>query len=197
MPNCYDLTKSITNDCDNPMVPGADAKIWVFPKNVWDNAAKTVDGTDSNLITGIVLASGETGIYIKGLNSSVEPSIELSVGTYGTTYIHSVTFKVFDNSNPVKAELEKLTKGKFVIVVQNNFKGAGNDVTFEIYGYNSGLRALEGGRVVNDTDTLGGYSFTLSSEETATEPRMPFGCLDNDYDTTLTLLNSIVTATVA
>ncbi len=198
MTNCFTLTRSINNDdCDNPIIPGVDAKIWVFPLDRWENAAKTVDGTDTNLITNIVMASGELGIFIQGQFSSVEPTSSLSVQTFGTTYLHQILFRVFDNSPKVKQELERIAKGKFVVVVQNNFKGTSDDVAFEIYGYNSGMRATEGPREVNNVENLGAYVFTLVSEETATEPRLPFSLLVTDVAGTLTLLNSIVTPTLA
>ncbi len=197
MPDCYLLTKSIAPDCDNPIVQGVDAKIWVFPLSVWKNAAFTYDATNSNIIDGIVPASGETGAYITGKFQSVEGSTTQAVAPYGTNWVHQVTLRVLNNSPEVKEELESLAGGKFVIVVQNNYKGASDKVAFEVYGNVSGLRSTEGGRETNNADTLGGYTFILATEEGTTEPRLPMSVLDTDYSTTKALLDSIVTATLA
>lgn len=197
MANCYLLTKSITDDCDNPIVSGVDAKMWVFPLSVWKAAAFTYDATDSNLITDIVPASGETGAYITGAFQSIEASVSEAVSPYATNFVHQIIARILANSVEVKQELEKLAKGKFVIVVQNNHKGVDDKVAFEVYGHVSGLRSSEGGREVNNTDTLGGYTFTLATEEGTVEPRLPMSVLNTDYATTLALLDSIVTATTA
>ena len=198
MADCNLLTRSISPDCENPMVPGVGKRAWIYPLSVWQAAAKVLDNTDTNLITSFVLASGDTGIYLDVPSGvAIEPSYTANVGTFGTTFLHQVILRVFKNNLKIKQQVEKLNRGEFVVIVENNYKGDDDDVAFEVYGYTAGLRASEAGRTVNDVDSLGSYTMTLASQETQPEPRLPLSYLDTDYATSLAALNASVTATQA
>jgi len=172
MPICSEINASVLFDCDNPMVAGAGDNLYLINKADWDDAVITPDGSNPQLITGIVLPSGKTSYKFEGKNYSVEPTQKLVKQKYAEVYDHEVSFKVFVTDAATKLQLEKMSSGSVVAIVENIHRGADGSSAFEIYGMAAGLEVQELERVLADADTQGAFSLILRSSEIAKEPHL-------------------------
>lgn len=194
MGNCGRISSNLLQDCDNPMIGGTDDVMYVINHDDWKEATITRDASNNQLITGITLASSRIAYKFEGKNNSIEPRAALAKGRYYELYDHEVIFKVFDNSAEVKAEVEALAKGRYVIIIENSHKGAAGESAFEVYGDESGLELAEGERAVSDTETQGAFNLTLRSSEYSRESHLPATLYDTDYATTKAIVTGLLTA---
>lgn len=196
MAECYELTASIEFQCE-PLAPGVQPRLWVVNKTVWDNASITFDVTNTNLIDGFGLASGDELIYIDvPRGTATVPQVTPRIGTFQNTFLHQVQTHVFKNGAAVKAQLEKLYGGNFVVIIENNEPGVSDTGKFEVYGSNSGMTCSEGLRELNNPDTGGAYSVTWASREDASEKRLPLSLLVTDIATTKALLDGLAATAI-
>lgn len=180
MATCKSISADILKDCDYPLAGGANDLLMLINKSDWDDATVTYDNTNPIKITNIVFAVTSPvteGYIIEGQNNSVEPQATVVQLTYSKAYDHEVIFKIFNNNATIKEQVNNLVNGKVVAIVWNNFKNADGSNAFEIYGAETGLEVVEGGRNVSDTDTLGAWSLTLRNNEKS-RPSTPPHSLD-------------------
>ena len=193
---CSKFDENLLANCNDPVVGGVNDRLYLFNYDDWAGAVITRDA--NGIITNIVLPSGTEAITVTGQLNSNDARVQNSKTTYTQSYIHEVDFRVFDNSASVKDQVDKILKGKAVIVVQNNYKGTAGDVAFEAYGDNSGLEAIDGLlRDTADTDSGSAYTISVASNEKAKEPKPPTSVFDTDFLTTQAMLDALVTSTNA
>lgn len=181
---CSGITASITIDCTNPPVAGVSDIMYLINRD--DIDAITFDTANPNapnkLVTNITLKTGKYIYKVEGRNNSHEPTTTLRKGRYFDSYEHQVSFKIFSNGPEVKSEIESMVqKGNMLAIVENNYRGAAEKATFELYGYTSGLEVAEGSRNANDNDTQGSYALVLKTPEQQGESHLPFSFLVTDY----------------
>jgi len=75
MADCTSLTANILKDCDNPIVNGIDADVYLANYTDWDNATKTLDATDG-FITDFTLPSGATLYKVESDENAVQALTE-------------------------------------------------------------------------------------------------------------------------
>ena len=191
MPICAKISANVLYDCDNPMVAGAGDNLYLINKDDWDEATITEDVGNSQLITNIVLASGDLSYKFEGKNYSVEPTQKLVKQKYAEVYDHEVTFKVFVANAATKEQLEKMASGSVVAIVENVHRGADGESAFEVYGRGSGLEVQDLERMLNDADTQGAFNIVLRSSEVAKEPHLPATLYETDYATTKAIVEGL------
>lgn len=192
MAECAKISEDLEFDCDNVLQPGTEDEAVLINKDDWDEASKTTNMTNAQIIEDIVFASGARGYLLEGINNSILPKSNYIKGRFSGLFNHEVNYYVFSLSSTTKQQLEKKKDGKFVLVVRNKFKGS--DSTFEIYGKDSGLIVPDGGivRDPGDSETSGAYNIILRSDENSgLEPHLPATLFNTDYATTLAIFNGL------
>lgn len=189
---CGKISASVAIDCDNPLVAGANDRLILINKEDWDNGTITPNVSNSELIEGITLPSGTDAYYFEGKNDSVEPKQTLVKQRYAEVYDHEVIFKVFKADAATKQQLEKMVKGKFVAIIENNFKGSSGNSCFEIYGYDVGLQVMEMERVIMDAETQGAFNITLRTPENIKEAHLPKTLYITSYAATKAVVDALL-----
>lgn len=196
MAECAVITQNVTLDCDNPIAPGTRDRMVLINFDDWAAAVIGVNGTNAQIVESITFASGGTGYLLEGQNNSNEPKPNYVKGRYSGAFVHELKYKVFANNATVKQELEKLAKGRVVAIVENNYRGAAGESSYEIYGGDSGMIVPDGGitRDPVSTDTNGAWEVSLQSSEFARETHLPKTLFITDYATTKAVFDSLYTA---
>lgn len=189
---CGLIFDDIENDCANPLVGGASARLILL--NVDDVVSFEYDVTDPNIITGFNLtASPAARAYVfEGYKNSVEPSYEQVPGDFFSYFNHQVIFRIFKNTPDAKNQINAMNNGKFYAIVENNYRGDDGNGAFELYGLVQGLEVTAGNRAGNDTATQGAHVITLSSPANYKEPKLPNSIFDTDYTTTKALVDALL-----
>lgn len=172
--NCGKVSENIGLDCDNPMIGGVDDLIVIMNRSDIQSFDRNV--TNKNIIEQInfVSTSPQTkGFTVQGKNYSNDVNVELVKARYSEGYKHNVIVRIFNNSSDIKDQIEKLVKGEIVIGIKNNFRGASDEVTYEIHGANIGLQITALTKDQSDADTQGAWILTASTPDPLKEPHLP------------------------
>lgn len=180
---CGLINSNLTVDCLNPLIGGVRDLLYIF--NYDDLSGYTKDG--NGVVTSISLLAGKSGYYYEGQKSSIEIKSSLQSAKYSIGFNHDLTFRVFSNDANTKKQLEALARGKFIVVVENNYKGAGDASSFEIYGLDSGLRIITKESNKSDADTQGAWVLNIATAEVK-EPFLPRFIFSSTYAATKTLI---------
>jgi len=127
----------------------------------------------------------EKGFYYKGIRASLSPTQEIAADA-GINFVHSLTFLILEISNAQKKNVQNMTRGRYVAIIENRDKS--NDSVFEVYGLNYGLEVQSGVlRGLNDSDTSAAWQINLSSTQ---EPLLPDSIWTGDYNDSKALIIS-------
>lgn len=190
---CPGIAADVFLDCTKPMSAGVkDSFLYLF--NYADLDSITPSLTNPNLITDLTLALTAKIYRFEGKNNSIEPRSALNKQRFAEVWDHELIFKIFDNTETIKENLDYLKSAKVIAIVENNYAGTDSATSFEIYGLRAGLELTVAERIVNDQETQGAYNLTLASGEFAKEPYLPATLWDTDYATTKAIITSYLTA---
>ena len=159
-----------------------------------------IDRTKSTIVDGvltsIVLKTGAKGYEVVTLsNSGIEGSVAASVGTHLTTFLHTTVVRMFQKSEAGKKFVNQFGTARVVLLVQNNDVGPLGEVTYEVYGWDSGLTLSE---VVASTvmaDDIA-YTVTVASQGAAKEGSIAKSFFVTDVDTTTTAVAKLLVPAV-
>lgn len=186
---CGEINNNIGFDCNNPLQNGTRDRAWVIN---WDDIdAVAFDATNKNIVEGITLKATKLAYYIDGKNNSIAPTTAMVRLAYSTAFDHTVNMKGFDISPETKDMLDKAKDGRFVVITENNFKGAAGNAAFEIYGLTTGLEMTVLDRDPLNADTQGAFNFTFGTDKNK-EPNLPKTFFDTDYATTKTAIENLL-----
>ena len=189
-PACGLIAGGIAVNCTPKLVGGANDRLILI--NFDDIASLTPDVGNPNLYTAITLAATKVAYVFEGKQQSVEPSHALVKTRYSIGHDHIVQFKAFNNSPSVKVVLDAMVEGRFLAIIENNFKGTSGNAAFELYGVDAGLYVEVMERNVADSETLGAYNIQLKSGEFGKEGHVPSSLWDTDYVTTKALVDALL-----
>lgn len=194
---CANLDKNILINCTAPLQAGTRDRMVLINYEDWLNATIATNVSNSEIIESIALASGITGYLIEGINNSNEPLVTFKRSRYLGSFEHQVKFKGFDISPDTKSALEKLSKGRVVAIVENNYKGDTGNCAFDVYGADGGLIIPDGGliRDPSSQETQGAYDVTVKSSEFSMESRLPKRIFVNNYTDSKAVFDSLYTTT--
>lgn len=181
---CGGISSGAAFDCDSPLVPGLNPRVWLT--NYDDISSLTFDGSNTRLVTDIVFQSGGALYVFDGVRQSSNANSELVAQTLAVGFKHTVTLQVFDISSVQKLNLEKMSQGRMVAVVEHPNAAGNGDSVFEIFGGGVGMEVSTLTRISRDTESQGSYSLELStSDNEGQESTLPLSLFDTDYSTTL------------
>lgn len=165
----YLLSQDIIASCSDPVTPGLEQDGVIMNRAEIDFDAITFDTTRGNVISSMAMKSGKRGYRIKVLGSTPFNGTKTSfvAGNYQNTFTNDVQFVVLDNGPDVcENVIDNLANGKFVIVLENSFKGLNKatnkgDSAFQVYGFAQGLvaSAIENDKYSEDSN--GGWLVTM------------------------------------
>ncbi|AXG73939.1 hypothetical protein DVK85_06650 [Flavobacterium arcticum] len=191
MPDCTgNLTADILFDCANAPIGGIEQNIVLINKDDIDLSTTTVDLTNRVLVTNLQLKPGKTGYRLEGIKQSNGKAWELvKKENAPDKFKHTFSGVIFNPSTDNKQQADELSKGaKYVVVVEQVWKGADSADAFEILGLKSGLELITMTNSSKENDNM--IMFELSSADGFEEVTMPKTLLETDYVATKTAFDS-------
>ena len=158
-------------DCAELPVAGLEDDAVLINRADIDFDACVFDGTQTNIITDLVLKTGKRGYKVKQMKTSFNGTKwEQSEGTYRNGAKHTFAFVNPDRSAKGKELDSLILNGKFVAVIEN--KAAPDNGKFEILGFGTGLSVPAIARDYVANEVGGVTAITLASMEN--EPKAPY-----------------------
>lgn len=172
------LTADIVFDCVNAPVGGIEQNVVLINKNDIDVTATTLDANNEVVVSAITLKSGKVGYKLTGVKQANGKAWELvKKDNAPDKFKHTFSGVIFNPSAANKQQAQNLSKGsKYVVAVEQIWKGAGNKDAFEILGYASGLELSTMTNSSKENDNM--IMFELASADGYEEPTMPKTYLD-------------------
>lgn len=155
------LAMGIFPDCDNPQVGGVEADGVIINRVDIDLDATTRTG---NVISQLALRSGKKGfkIYQQGNSPFTGSNSTFTAGSYLNKFTKKVYFVIYDHSAECCSKIiDQLANGSFVVVLKNKYAGSDSKSKYEVYGYEAGLKQVEGSRDPYSEDIGGGWLVAL------------------------------------
>jgi len=175
---CGKIASNILKSCAKPLQGGTKDRAIII--NFDDISSIVYNSTNTATIEDIVLATGKVAYQIDGKNNSIAPKSMLVKQGYENMFDHVVQMKGFDISPDVKEQLNSAKDGRFVVIVENYFKGTAGNSAFEVYGLTTGLEITALERDANNADTQGAFDFTFSTALNK-EPKLPNNLFITSY----------------
>lgn len=175
---CGKIAGNITKSCTNPLQGGTKDRAIII--NFDDISSIVYNGTNVATVEDIVLLTSKVAYQIDGKNNSIAPKAMMVKQGFNNMFDHQVQMKGFDISPDVKEQLNSAKDGRFVVIVENYFKGTAGNSAFEIYGLTSGLELTVLERDPNNADTQGAFDFTFSTVLNK-EPKLPNNLFVTSY----------------
>ncbi len=166
--NCdFKLVDDIVADCNSMSVKGLGSNGYIINFDDVDKESSTFDKTNPNLLTSLILLAAKKAyrMYVPGKTPYTGTNKALTAGTYVNTWTKQISLVVLDEGPDVCHNIiDKLSNGRFIVILENKTAGSGGKATYEVYGYEAGLTASAGTNEKYSEETNGGYAVTL--EET-------------------------------
>ncbi len=186
---CGEIASNIAFDCNTPLQSGTADRAWIINFNDIDSV--TYNATNKKIVEAITLSGSNVAYYIDGKNNSIAPKATMLDLTYVKPFDHMVNMKGFDISPDIKDQLDKAKDGRFVVIVENKFKGTAGNSAFEIYGLSVGLEMTVLERDPNNAELLGAFDFTFMTK-TDKEPGLPHSFYITSYVATKTAIEALL-----
>lgn len=187
---CGKIAGNILKSCVKPLQGGTKDRAIVI--NFDDIASVVYNSTNPATIEDIVMVTGKVAYQIDGKNNSIAPKSMMVKQGFENMFDHSVQMKGFDIAPEIKEQLNSMKDGRFVIVVENYFKGTAGNSAFEVYGISTGLELTALERDPNNADTQGAFDFTFSTLLNK-EPKLPNNLFITSYASTKTIVDGLLT----
>lgn len=175
---CGKIAGNILKSCTKPLQGGTKDRAIVI--NFDDIASIVYNSTNVATIEDIVLTTGKLAYQIDGKNNSIAPKAMMVKQGFENMFDHTIQMKGFDISPDIKEQLNSMKDGRFVVIVENYFKGTDGNSAFEVYGLTSGLELTTLERDPNNADTQGAFDFTFSTALNK-EPKLPNNLFVTSY----------------
>lgn len=171
------LAGNIASDCDNPRVAGYEQIGLIFNKEDIDYSALVVDASNPRIIKTIAAKTGKKPFVVYNNKNNPLPfnGTQTAFNADNDRYDKTLQFYVEGIGGQNAADvIEPLKGGDYVVILQR--KDHRGDGSFQVFGYQAGLKASE---QVQDEDT-GYWLITM----TCSEPSAEVAYFDTDYATT-------------
>jgi len=180
------LTADILFDCANAPVGGIEQNVVLINKDDIDVATTVTDAANRLLVTNLQLKTGKTGHLLTGVKQSNGKAWELvKKENAPDKFKHTFSGVIFNPSLANKQQADSLAKGaKYIVVVEQVWKGTDSEDAFEILGLTSGLEITTMTNSSKENDNM--IMFELASADGFEETTMPKTLLDGDYTATKT-----------
>ncbi len=180
------ITADFVLDCDFLPIGGLTTNAVLINFDDIDRTATTISGTNRLLMTNLQLKPGKTGYLFTGVKQTNAKNYALVLKDNNVDkFTHGFNGTVFNPSVENKLQVANLALGgKYVLVVEQLWKGEDNEDAFEVLGYFTGLKLNEATNASGENDNV--ITLVFGSEEGFEEPSLPHNLLETDYATTKT-----------
>lgn len=178
------ITANILFDCENPPIGGIETDVLLINADDINITTTTFDPTNKVLLTNLALKATKVGFLLQGVKQINGANSELVKKEFGPDkFKHVFSGVILNPSAANKLQATYLSEGsKYVVVIEQKWKGADNEDAFVVLGLKSGLELQT--MTWNTKENDGTISFTLESTEQYEEPTLPLTLLETDYATT-------------
>lgn len=176
--------------CGAPALAGTAPRVLLINYSDIDKGRSVV--TD-NVISMLVLKAGAKAYEVGSMPNATVGESTVNVGTYNRTHQHNLTVRIFKKSEAAKKFTNGLTNARVVAIVENNNRGDGGEVKYEVYGWDSGLELND---QTASTEMADGVAFlcTLGSGTIAQEGSLPKSFFNEDEETTDAAIEALLMA---
>ncbi|KGO88095.1 hypothetical protein Q765_03305 [Flavobacterium rivuli WB 3.3-2 = DSM 21788] len=159
------LTADILFDCENQGAGGIEQNVILINRDDIDRTLTTLDPTNNKVVSNITLKAGATGFKFTGVKQSNGKAYELvKKENAPDKWKHTFSGVIFSPTLANKTQANNMAQGsKYVVVVEQIFKGIGNKDAFEVLGYGSGLELMSMTNNSKENDNM--IVFELSSSD--------------------------------
>lgn len=184
------ITANILFDCDNPPIGGIETDVLLINAEDVDITALTYNPANKIQLTNFALKATKTAYLLQGVKQVNGANSELVKKEIGTDkHKHVFSGVILNPSAANKLQATYLSEGgKYVVIIEQKWKGIDNDDAFVVLGLKSGLELQT--MTWNTKENDGTISFTLESSEGYEEPTLPVNLLETDYATTKTAFDN-------
>lgn len=187
--DCSKITTGfIVADCDGAPLAGTSGRVILISFTDIDRG-KSVEA--DNVISSIILKAGATGYEVDSLPNAVVGDSPAQIGTYFSTFQHTLTVRIFKKSEAAKKFINQMPAARVVAIVENNERGKNGEVKYEVYGWDSGLTLSELTGTTEMTDGVA-YQVGLASASNAMERTLPKSFFTTDEATTDEAVNALL-----
>lgn len=189
----FKLAADMVANCKKPSIKGLQNNAYIINRNDIDFESSVRDEENPYIITNLVLQSGKKAfrLYVPGKTPYTGTAANMVEGTYRNNFDKTFNFVVLDNGPDVVRDIiNPLANGEFVVIMENKYSGEDNKNTYEVYGFEQGLRASA---IANDKysdDSEGGWSGTLTESGA---PSAGLYLFNQTVAATKTAIDSLVT----
>lgn len=179
------LAENIASDCDNPRVAGYEQIGLIFNKEEIDYSALVVDASNPRIIKTIAAKTGKKPFVVYNNKNNPLPfnGTQTAFNADNDRYDKTLQFYVEGIGGENAADvIEPLKGGDYVVILQR--KDHRGDGSFQVFGYQAGLKASE---QVQDEDT-GYWLITM----TCSEPSAEVAYFNTDYATTKAAFDTLL-----
>lgn len=199
---CSALNANLNADCNAKPIGGAEALMWLIPRQDWSAATIVTDTTNSPpILRSVVLPVGKRSYEFLVFKHGHKPRFQNKDSEFGTYFLQEIITSIQIYNNAVKAQIQALSDNYYVAIVENVNKTG--DAVFEVYGTGYGLR-IQDGAIRDLAANEGVYTCTFANDANYHEPTPPlsFCVLDTpgntfSYVKTKAAILALTTATVA
>lgn len=160
-------TGSVIDSCDDIPAGGTRARLILMNLDEIEDFDTDADGN----ISSITMASGKYAYEFLGFRNDVKKSEEVLKPEIGIPkFKHNAGFVIYENTQLQKNNIEKLTRGRVVAIIENKGKG---ENAFEVAGITVGLGIVAG--AIRNAHENGGYfvlSLSTPDDEGELEPKL-------------------------
>lgn len=191
---CEGIFQGQLVDCDNPLAVGLEQRLFIANKEDVLAVDYSIALGEENVVELITMKPTKAFFEFDGFNETIKAQNSLVRNALSNTYNHQVDFSVFEVDNSSLLNLQQMAfKPQIVIVFGVNDSSLGNGV-FRLYGAQSGLDLLTDEQIHGDIDTGGAQVCQLGSAENGrAETQKPPVIFDTDYETTLAMIQLLLT----
>lgn len=182
------LGANILNDCNDDYGKGVEKIVYIIKKEDIDRKASRIAG---NVISTLVLRTGK-----KAYTASAPSNTPFSGLTYedqnatiGMSFNKTIPIVMLADSPTNALNVSALKQNKYVIIYENNNKGANGEQAFAVIGWEQGAVGQNATLDKYSDDTHGGWTVDMI-EEGAKTPQIFF--FSTDYETTKAALDSLL-----
>lgn len=182
------LGANILNDCNDDYGKGVEKIVYIIKKEDIDRKASKITG---NVISTLVLRTGK-----KAYTASAPSNTPFSGLTYedqnatiGMSFNKTIPIVMLADSPTNALNVSALKQNKYVIIYENNNKGANGEQAFAVIGWEQGAVGQNATLDKYSDDTQGGWTVDMI-EEGAKSPQIFF--FSTDYETTKAALDSLL-----
>jgi hypothetical protein len=197
MANCSGIFQGATISCDDPLSVGITPRILVANREDISTITYSAVAGESNVITGITMKLGKAFFEFAGVNESIRVQQELVRRAVSNGYKMTLDFSIFEVDNLSLLNMQAMAyKPQVAIAYGVDDSSLGNGA-FQLLGADVGMDLLTNVRINADVDSGGGHVLQLSTADAGGDEKTLAPVIwSTDYDTTLTLINVLLTPVV-